>query len=144
MMDEDPNWATSSYVCIWIGGRPVFFWFCLYIPIHVTANVSWLRLDTLGRSLPHCTLASLYPGIFQKLPLPGAGGAVVGGREAAEPCNSKECILTKSIECHTGDRGRGASSPVFGVLQTYPFNPSHPRKPFCAKRKAVSPSGIDT
>lgn len=81
---------------------------------------------------------------FRNLPLPGAGGAVVGGRAVAEPCNANECMLTKSIECHSGDKGQGVSSTFFGVLGTYPFKPSHLRKPFCAKSKAVSPSGIDT
>lgn len=137
-MDEDPNWATSSYVCIWIGGRPVFFWSCLYIPIHITANVSWLRLDALGRSLPHCTLASLYPGIFGNCLCQRLEGRWLGEGRQLNPATPRNAF-SQNQESRAGDRGRGASSPGFGVPGTYPFNPSHPRKPFCVNKVKLSP-----
>lgn len=68
-MDEDSNWAASSYVCIWIGGRPV-------VPGPVCALSCTFSLTLLQKSpgfdwtpwdlsLPCRTLAPLCSGIFE-------------------------------------------------------------------------------
>lgn len=60
---------------------------CFLVPFltHITANVSWLRLDTLGRSLPHCTLAPLYSGIFGNCLCQGLEGRWLGEGQLLNP-----------------------------------------------------------
>lgn len=67
---------------------------CFLVPFltHITANVSWLRLDTLGRSLPHCTLAPLYSGIFGNCLCQGLEGRWLGEGQLLNPATPRNAF----------------------------------------------------
>ena len=112
----------------------------LVLFVHSHSHYCKCLLASIGR--PGTFPSTLYISFslfwhFQNLTLPGAGGAVVGGRVAAELCNSKKCILTKSIVSLRGDRGQGASSTVlffffffFWGKKDLSLQPISPKKAF--------------
>lgn len=70
---------------------------------------------------------------------------VVGGVSSV-PFMSKEGVLKKSLEDHSGEKGQGSSYTwmMFWSIGDLALQPILPKKAFYAESRAVSPPGIDT